>query len=92
MHHLDAFVAPLLVFKATPDKIWIKSRNYAFLTNTLEILWHKTKDFQLTVISAFGIEIEPNFFTACLSHNKLHSTNELATEALNIKSIMLLEI
>ncbi len=50
--------------KATTNRIWIKSNDYAHLTDIFEIDQYKVKDLERTVIFAFSIMVDTNLFIA----------------------------
>ncbi len=71
-HYLVNFVTGFLAVKATLDRIWIKSINYACLIEIHGIPWQETKDLETTVMPILGIEIETNFFTLRFLRDKFH--------------------
>ncbi len=70
-HYLDNFVVLLPVVNVTPDKNRMRSNNYSRFTDILGILPNETKDFERMRIFVISIEVDINFFTARILHNKL---------------------
>ncbi len=91
-YYLDNYVAFISVIKVIPDRIWIKSDNYARLTDIFRISWLEIKDLEEMVVSVFGIKVDTNLFTLRLLCNKLYKEGESAMATLIKWSMMLLEM
>ncbi len=68
--YLDKFVPFLPAVKAILETIWIDNNKYGCLTDIFWIPRKKTKDFEGTVVSIFGIEVDIKLFTTRLLLDK----------------------
>ncbi len=90
-HYLDDFVA---IFRSdtSPERLVAEANAYIWLTELLGVPRNDSKDFQGTVVTVFGIEVDTSSFTARLPRNNLEKAILASSKVLSQKVVSYIDI